>query len=145
MQIACEQRRMFSKNPASIKMDRFKLTFTRKNKESKAVTQEQRGELIKQKWIARMTAPITVVKDGVTQTEKLLPPKLRQKQEIERQLEVQRKNADKRKPPTKPSSTLSQDVTDGNGTGVRGTDGQDDRRRKQIRQNARRRKSEDGK
>jgi hypothetical protein len=145
MQIACEQRRMFSKNPTSIKMDNFKLKFSKRNEKVNAQSQEQQQEIIKKRWLNRMARPVTVIKDGVKQEEKIIPVWLRQKQENEKQLEQQRKTVNKRKNNSPSTPTSLQDVTDGNGTGARGTDGQNDGRRIPLRKNARRRKGEDGK
>lgn len=157
MQIACEQRRTFSKNPASIKMEGFKLTFTQREGSKTAVTKEQKLQMIKNRWIGRMTAPITVIQDGIEQKEKVLPPLLRQKEELKRLDDIKRANANKRiqaqqklkqqskQQNKKPSqSNSSQGVTNGDSTGVGRTDGKNVGGRKQIRGNARRGKKEDG-
>lgn len=141
MQIACEQRRTFSKNPKDVTPDQFKLTFTSKDDTNKTqgFTRAQRIDMIKQRWFNRMTAPITMIRDGI-QTETILPAMLRRRQELEKQ--IQNKRTVKR-PPVKPTNPPEKKDTHGDDTGVRGVDGSNDGGRLKVPRNAGRRKRQD--
>jgi hypothetical protein len=115
MQIACEQRRQYSKNPRSVKLEHFKLTFGKKtvvrgsNPSSqddtgasvpKKTPQQERLDRIKQSWIGRMTKPIIVRQDGQVM-ETIEPPSVKAKRIREEALKKARANATNRKQPNK--------------------------------------------
>lgn len=107
MQIACEQRRSVSKNPRTVKPDHFKIKFTKSSGVSlpsgstegqgqRKTPQQERIDRIKQGWIARMTAPITVKQDGQV-IETIEPPSVKNKRLREEAQRKARQNATVRK------------------------------------------------
>lgn len=134
MQIACEIARTRAKYPNNVKLDGFKLVFTKQKvekKRGKSLTKEGKATITEQMWIGRMSAPITVKKEG--EPDKIiLPPKLQAQENIKKQQQVIRDKKKKRDKPQPPSSNFpipnrrGRIVKRGNDTGTRGTSSTND-------------------
>lgn len=132
MQVACETRRMFSKNPQGIKIDHFKLKFKRE-KEQTVTTDQERIRQIHQRWIGRMTAPVRVIQDG-QEIEPIIPPIVKRQQEQKKQQQKQRETLAKRQQQKqtqkKPPEQTPSSPNNGDNARTRRIASQNDRRRK---------------
>jgi hypothetical protein len=149
MQVACENRRTFSKHPDKIAIQNFRLTIgDSNNQQREATSREQRIEAMKQRWMGRMTAPVTVIRDGKEEKDKYIPPFVRQRQELQRQLEAKKKQRTEQKQKQKQRAAQptpsSQEVPNGDGSRTGRVAGANERRRQQIRRNAQGRAEQDG-
>lgn len=131
MQVACELAKTRAKNPNQVKIDGFKLVFTKKKvtkSRTKPLTQSGKATLVEQAWIGRMTAPITVKREGQPD-EIILPPKLQALETFKKQQQLAASKKKKRELPNKnfPVPTRRGRIRkSGNDTGTRGTSSQND-------------------
>lgn len=104
MQIAQEVAKTRAKHPNQVKLEGFKLVHTKKiikKIKGKPLTKQGMEELSKQMWISRMSAPITVKREGEPD-EIILPPKLQQQEAIKKQKElIEQKKQQKKQTQTK--------------------------------------------
>lgn len=121
MQVACETRRSNSKKPQNIKLDSFKLKFTKKtidpttqkptlSSKPKAQTPQQKLDALKQVWINRMTKPVTV-KNGDQIIEVVEPAAVKAKRLQAEQRQKARENRAASRGVPKPPLKDAQDVT----------------------------------
>lgn len=135
MQVAAEQRRGYVKNPRNVKMASFRIRVTKKGAESQE-TRDMRIQQMKQRWIGRMTAPVTI-KDGGRIVDTVVPPLVKRKQILEQQ----RQEAIKRKQAKQAQKKGNSDGYDG----ASGNRNHTERERFPLHRNVGRGKPKDGK
>ena len=112
MQIASEIVKTRVQNPRGVKLENSKLVFAKKKVErvkGKVLTKEGKNSLVEQMWINRMSAPITVKKEGQPD-EIILPAKLQAQENLKKQQQLARERKEKQKQQTDPNKNFPKPV-----------------------------------
>lgn len=104
MQIACEVRRTFTKNPNKINPNQFKLEFGKKNTSSQDIDSDEFKRQVadmKQRLLGFMTKEVTVIRDGKV-AEIIEPPLVKRQRILREQAEKRKKIGQDKQQPEQP-------------------------------------------